>query len=77
MRVREVRQSTLADMTGQCPQTIFVLEVKCGDSYPWGYEDAFQEREEALDFANAHMRYWPLHTIRIVEFHRANDPWIS
>lgn len=56
--------------TYHCPKTLFVLEVKCGDSHPWEFDDAFNTREEALDFANTHMRYWPKHSIRIVEYHR-------
>ena len=37
--------------TYHCPKTLFVLEVKCGDSFPWEFDDAFNTREEALDFA--------------------------
>ncbi len=56
--------------TNKGTRTIFVVERKCGKSYPWGFGGAFETREWAREFSNNYVRHWPGHSVRIVKFNR-------
>ena len=56
--------------TNKGTRTIFVVERKCGEAYPWEFGDAFETREKAREFCNNYVRHWPGHSVRIVKFNR-------